>query len=69
MSKFWMVWNERGHAPTYKHETELSAKTEAERLARLNPGHMFHVLERKGACKKIDVLWTGTDSMDDEIPF
>ena len=41
---FWMVWNVNGHAPTYKHASHESAVTEAERLARLNPGKTFAVL-------------------------
>jgi hypothetical protein len=69
---FWMVWNERGHAPTYKHETLQSARTEAERLARNNPTHVFHVLSLYGSCAKNDVQWIVRDTqqdMDEEIPF
>lgn len=66
--EFWLVWNERGHAPTYKHDTLVSAKAEAERLARNNPGHSFHVLSLYGTCAKNDVLWS-TTRMADDIPF
>lgn len=45
MNQFWFVWNPQGNAPTYRHPSEQSAVDEAERLARLNPGHKFVVLE------------------------
>ena len=48
---FWLVWNERGHAPTFKHGSPESAMREAERLAVLQPGDEFHVLQViKTAC-------------------
>jgi hypothetical protein len=62
---FWLVWNEQGHIPTHKHPTEDSARTEAERLARANPGQQFHVLQLLGSC-----TFTGVDWSDqDEMPF
>jgi hypothetical protein len=64
---FWMVWNEQGHAPTFKHITVESARAEAERLARLNPGHQFHVLAALGHCSFNAVNWTQVDH--DVIPF
>lgn len=42
---FWMVWNPQGTQPVHQHETEQSAIAEAERLARLNQGQRFYVLE------------------------
>lgn len=42
---FWMVWNEHGHSPTVKHLLHARAVTEAERLARANPGQRFFVLK------------------------
>ncbi len=44
MIEFFMVWNEGGHSPTFKHSTIESAKQEAERLARKYGGE-FHVLK------------------------
>ncbi|AOR76309.1 hypothetical protein [Novosphingobium resinovorum] len=41
---FWLVWNEAGFAPKFKHSTPTSAEQEAARLAALNPGTEFHVL-------------------------
>jgi hypothetical protein len=66
-SPFWMVWNERGSAPTHKHITIESAKAEAERLAQKNPGQSFHVLMLMGTCEVNMVRWTEPDH--DEIPF
>lgn len=58
--KFWMVLG-RG-TPTFRHYTKASAVTEAERLASLNPGQEFHVLESLAACKKQDVVWENTEA-------
>jgi hypothetical protein len=38
------VWADGGTPPTKKHLTELDAHREAERLAQLNPGRSFYVL-------------------------
>lgn len=43
--RFWLVWNPAGHAPTHEHTAEHRAKAEASRLAELNPGQPFYVLE------------------------
>lgn len=42
---FWMVWNPQRHALTYRHEQKRDAVMEAEKLARMNPGEQFFVLE------------------------
>lgn len=64
---FWMV---KGHGPTQcQHDSLASAKTEAERLARLNPGETFTVLQAIGAVKRTDMQWTGFgQSMTDGEP-
>lgn len=48
--RFWMVYNDgpTGRTPTYKHPSLELAKQEAERLATLNPGMRFRVLEAQG---------------------
>lgn len=46
--QFWMVWNPNRNPPTHRHDTEASAETEAERLAKLNPGEHFIILEAVG---------------------
>lgn len=51
--RFWFVWNENGRAPSFKHMTQALATSEAERLARLNPGHTFVVLESV-SLRKVD---------------
>lgn len=66
MDAFWLVWNEAGHAPTFKHETEHGARKEAERLARKQPGSRFHVLALIGSCVKDDVRWT---AVEEQSPF
>lgn len=68
MGTFWLVWNEKGCTPTYKHESEDSARAEAVRLARKQPGDTFHVLRCIGSCRKIDVEWTEYVRID-ELPF
>lgn len=58
MKQFWMVWNEGNRAPAIKHETEKSAKEEAERLARLDPGGKFHVLTALRYCTgTVGIRW------------
>ena len=44
-SVFWLVWNPQGRAPMYRHITKHSATVEAERLARINHGQRFYVLQ------------------------
>ena len=58
MTAFWMVWNEGSRCPGVKHFTEQSARQEAERLARNNPGRRFHVLVVVASCRNVDVEWT-----------
>lgn len=43
-SRFYLVWNPHGRAPTYRHPTYQAAKAEARRLARENIGNRFIVL-------------------------
>ena len=65
MDTFWMVWNEGGNTPRMKHYNEQAARNEAERLARLNPGQIFHVLVLVDSCRKTDVEWIGQKIVDD----
>lgn len=71
MENFWIVWGNEGRTPTFKHTTEESARTEAERLARVAPGQVFHVMALVDSCKKNDVLWASEMNIknDDGIPF
>lgn len=66
MIEFFMVWNEGGHSPTFKHSTIESAKQEAERLARKYGGE-FHVLKSCCTAKLNDIIWT--DHEIDDLPF
>jgi hypothetical protein len=52
---FYLVWREQGGAPTRKHDSLLSARREAERLAS-QYGDEIHVLASVGTaiCRKVD---------------
>ena len=70
MTQFWMVLG--NGTPTFRHETILSAKNEAERLARINPGQTFFVLAAVAAVCKTDLTWSKidpADTIDDVVPF
>ncbi len=73
MNKFWMVYNPQGRAPTYQHEEYQPAKAEAERLASLNAGSQFFVLEAVGVAKKVDVEYQNLAHRDpyqpEDVPF
>ncbi len=66
-NQFWMVWNPARNQPTHRHASEQSAITEAERLARLNRGEQFYVLE--AVALRIADDMTRVDLRRDEIPF
>lgn len=75
---FWCVWAENGGSPTVKHLTVGTARKEAQRLARSNPGQRFIVLAAALAYEKTDVVetrfrqreeWHDERDLDDEIPF
>lgn len=75
--RFWMVYGMHQGAPTARHKTEISAITEAKRLARAHPDVEFYVLETTHHVVKRDVDVTmigqaaryfGRDAADD-IPF
>jgi len=67
MREFWLVWNPLGGSPTHQHPSLHLAKTEAERLARQNPGQDFFVLQTCGLARKTDVEWIPINV--DEPPF
>ncbi len=66
-NEFWMVYNPQGGAPTYQHSSFQQAKAEAERLARMNPGQSFYVLQACGMARKVDVEWVNINI--DNVPF
>jgi hypothetical protein len=64
-AKFWMVLGR--DVPKYRHATLAAAKTEAERLAKINPGCEFTVLEAVATCSVHSVNWDrlqDADSLD-----
>ena len=56
-SPFWMVWRVGGMLPSHRHTTEESARQEAQRLAKLHPGHEFIVLRAVAKVRKDEVQW------------
>lgn len=69
MERFWLVWKQNGGLPTVQHDSDRSARQEAERLARVHAGSTFYVLELVGSCKKTDIAWDWIGTVDDSIPF
>jgi hypothetical protein len=69
MSKpFWMVFGLE--APYVRHDSEDTARKEAERLARKYTLHEFVVMRAVAVVKKTDVAWSEcTDSADDVQPL
>lgn len=66
---FWLVWNELGQSPRYKHETVASAETEASRLAMLHPGITFTVLAPVANVTSRALEIQRFTSDDDAVPF
>ena len=66
LRSFYMVWNETTKETKYRHATLEAAKAKAERLARINPGIRFYVLQAIGGARKADVDWQGCG---DGLPF
>lgn len=63
---FWLVWNENGQAPRFKHPNLAAAEGEAARLAQENPGSSFHVLGVLATVATSDkVVGTRFDPMKD----
>jgi len=65
---FWMVYGEGQRAPGVKHANFETAKREAERLSRNNPGIDFFVMRPVSVSKRVDVETKMLVAMD-EIPF
>lgn len=65
------VWYVMGKGkPQYKHASQQSTENEAARLARLNPGDVFCVLELKAVVVKRDVeIHRPDDKEDTDLPF
>lgn len=73
MKKFWLVWNGKTgpfNIPKFEHLDKVSADEEAKRLARLNPGTRFYVLEALRYWEKNDMKVVDLENVDsEEIPF
>lgn len=67
---FWIVWSPTGiRPPKRRHASYRIAVTEAERLARENPGSEFIVLEAMAARQVCTMVETVFDGNANEIPF
>lgn len=64
---FWMVRAENNDFTRHRHPTRLAAEKEAERLAGLNPGIRFYVLESMGHAIRRDPVTFVRHEL--EIPF
>lgn len=68
----WCVWNPHMDIPRFQHTSEASARREAERLARQNPGQRFIVLKSVAEVTKNDIIWkdhSNEEFKDDHVPF
>lgn len=67
IEQFWMV---KGGGPSFhKHATRTSAEAEAKRLAGMNPGKLFYVMEAVAAYRCNQVERIAFREEDEEIPF
>jgi len=75
--EFWLVWNPEGHRPPqYQHHSAKDAADEAERLAAINPGQSFYVLQATELRRTADapvqalvLLKRPEPDPDDYMPF
>lgn len=72
----WIVWRVDGYPPTVQHPDYGTAKREAQRLARANPGQTFMVCVGVVSFIKTDLVETRFDLegapgavLDEELPF
>lgn len=65
---FYVVWCPQSGPPSVQHRSSKSALAEAKRLAALNPGKEFFVLQAMRVAMKNDVSVTELTA-DEEIPF
>lgn len=67
----YLVFNKNGNMPQFVHETEESARKEAERLARNHRGEKFYVFEAIACVTLNEFKWAEIrgENADQEIPF
>ena len=73
LKPFFLVWNPKTEQTAFRHPDYTSARNEALRLAKKNPGQEFFVLGTHcRIVKPPDVQvdeWGMTDLFENEIPF
>ncbi|MFG1461787.1 hypothetical protein V5F77_02725 [Xanthobacter sp. DSM 24535] len=69
---FFLVWNPEGRTPHYRHPSQASALAEAKRLAALNPGQKFYVLQPLAIAATrdpVEIVHLVVEVAGDGIPF
>lgn len=69
MESKYMIWRRGTKQISYEHPTIDSAKSEAEKIARLSSGQEVYVLKQVAVVKLNDVQWEKLDTEDPDIPF
>ena len=73
MSDFYLVWNESGFPPRFRHQTRHDAQREAERLATMTKGQSFYVLHAVSVSstpKPVETISLDGHGVDDDgLPF
>jgi hypothetical protein len=65
-TSFWVIWNPTHGLPKVRHQFESSARSEATRLARENPGQQFFMLE---AVEVIEATGVARKQLERTVPF
>lgn len=70
MSSIYRFWMVKGGGPSFhKHETRAAAEAEAMRLAGMDPGKLFYVMEAVAAHRCLAAERIAFREEDPEIPF
>lgn len=68
---FWMVMRADSNLSSVRHQSESSARAEAERLSKMNPGKTFFVMAPIAACEVVTTVWQNNPGIKsaDEATF
>ena len=67
--QIWTVWNPNHGPATFKHPSYESAIAEAERLAAIHKGEVFHVMQSMGIAQVQKPAVFVPFNTPDEVPF